>query len=123
MDYRDNSDDHAFDGGLEDKAGGDEDASALVLVQVIPCRCILCCAGHSNTFYRCAGIDENQENAVGMEHGVHGKVVHQPTDDIVCGSRVNWWCKIDEDGLRNIEILVSGMIATDASQDPADREE
>lgn len=123
MNHCDNSNHHALDDSLEDEASGDEDATALVFVQIIPCRCIPRCACDRDTFHRSTGVHENQENAVGVEHGVHWKVVHQPTDDIVCGSRVNWGRKIDEDGLRDIEILVSGMIAAEASQAPAYREE
>lgn len=58
-----------------------------------------------------------------MKHGVHGKVVHQSTDNIVRGSGVDGRSKVDEDRLCDEQILICGMIAADASQDPAYRED
>jgi hypothetical protein len=123
MNHRDNGDYHAFDDGLKNETNGNEDTTTLVLSHIIPRCCIFCCACHGDTFYRSTGVHENDEDAVGVEHGVHRKVVHQSTDDVICGSGVNRRSEVDEDSLCDVEIHIVGMIAAEASQDPAYREE
>jgi hypothetical protein len=115
MNHRDNGDYQAFNSGLKDQANGNENTTTLVLRHVITGCCIFGCTCHGDAFDCSTGVHENDKYAVGVEHGMHGEVVHQSTDDVICGSRVNRRRKIDENGLCYVEIHIPRVIAADAS--------
>lgn len=76
----------ALDHCLEDETCGNELAAAFVFVDIRACGCVFGSTGCCDALHCGADIDEEDEDSVGIEDGMHGEVVHQSADQVVCCS-------------------------------------
>ena len=58
-----------------------------------------------------ADVDEKDQDPVRVQHGVHGEVVHEMADHVVCGGRVDGRREINQDILRNVHAEVAVVVA------------
>jgi hypothetical protein len=72
------------------------------------------CTSGSQTLHCCTEIDEDGDNAVGVERCMHREIVHQSTQDIVLSGRVDWWTAEHETCLSDVQIAITRIVRRSA---------
>lgn len=83
MELGNHPDKDTFHSCLEDRANGNEYATAALEALVISCSGYTGGSGGSQAFNQSTQVDEEVNDSAWVERCVHGEVVHEPSEDIV----------------------------------------
>lgn len=120
VDEGNEADEDDFDNALQHQGNGDEHVAALALGLVVALGAgELAGSGAGEHLDEGAEVDEEVDDAAGVEGRVHGQVVHEAAEDVVFGGGVDGGSGEDEDRLNDEEGHVLVVFCAYRADEPA----